>query len=82
MPQKRVASSEHLLQLSQGNLWVAKYVVEFCTLARGSGWNELTLRAAFLHGLNEEILTEMGFLDENLTLNSLIDLTIRLDKLL
>lgn len=43
--------SKHLLTLSQGNRRAAEYALEFCTLAVGSGWNELALKAAFRRGL-------------------------------
>lgn len=48
----------------------------------GSGWNELALKVTFQRGLNEMVLTEMACHDESLTLDSLIDLAIRLDNLL
>lgn len=68
--------------LSQGNCQVAEYALEFRMLAVGNGWNELVLKAAFHWGLNEAVLTEMACRDKRLSLDSFIDLTIRLDNLL
>lgn len=51
-------------------------------LAAGSGWNEPTLKAAFRQGLNSEVLNELACCNEQLTLDFLIDLAIRLDHLL
>lgn len=59
---------------------MAEYALEFRTLAAGSRWNELVLKAAFWHGLNETVLTEMACRD--LSLDSLIDYTLGLDDLL
>lgn len=53
---------------------MVKYALEFRTLADGSGWNELALKAAFCTG--------MACHDKELSLDSLIDLVICLDNLL
>lgn len=75
-------ASEQLLTLSQANRHTAVYVLEFLTPAAGREWNKPVLKAAFRWGLNEEILTKISCCDELLSLDSLIDLAIRLDNLL
>lgn len=59
-----------------------KYALEFCTIAVGSAWNEPALKAAFWQGLDPRVLTELACQDKQATLDSLIDLSICLDKLL
>lgn len=71
-----------LLTMKQGSRCVAEYALEFCTVVARSVWNEPTLRTVFRQGLNPNIVTELACCDEQLALDSLIDLTIRLDHLL
>lgn len=68
-----------MLALSQGN---GRASLKFHILTCGSGWNKSALKSAFHHGLNAESLTKITFRDENMSLDSLIDLAIHLDNLL
>lgn len=56
--------------------------MEFCTLATGNEWNEPAPKAAFRQGLNPLILIELACCYVQQMLDSLIDLYIRLDKVL
>lgn len=57
-------------------------MLEFRTIETESSWNEFTLKAVFRKGLNENICTKMACLDDEASLDSLIDLAIQLDNLL
>lgn len=59
-----------------------EYALEFCTLAAESGWGNSALRAIFLRGLNSDIFIELACWDDEVTLDALIEMTIRLDNLL
>lgn len=58
------------------------YALEFRTVVAGSRWNEPMLKTVFRQGLNANILKEMACRDDSSTLDTLIDLAIRLDNLL
>lgn len=58
------------------------FVLKFRTLATESQWNKPALKAAFRRGLNNDILTEQACQDDEAMLDSLIDLSIRIDNLL
>lgn len=58
------------------------YALEFCILAAESGWNEAALKDVFPAGLNPEVQKEMACHDDEKSLDSLMDLAIRLDNLL
>lgn len=72
---------EQLLTLTQGRRTIAEFALDLCTLAVGSQWNELALTAAFCQGMNMEVLTELMRHDDQGSLDSLVDMTIHLDKL-
>uniref|UniRef100_A0A674N2G5 CCHC-type domain-containing protein n=1 Tax=Takifugu rubripes TaxID=31033 RepID=A0A674N2G5_TAKRU len=69
-----------LLDLRQGNSSASEYAVNFCILAAESGWGDSALQAIFLKGLAGELKDELAVRDECHSLNSLIDLTIRIDN--
>lgn len=75
-------TGEELLTMTQGSCCVAEYGLQLRTIAARSEWNEPALKAVFHQGLNPEIVTELACRDKHLTLDSLNDLTIRLDRLL
>ena len=81
-PYEGKVSGELLCQLRQGKRSVVDYSLEFRTLAASSGWNEEALLVIFRQGLNPEILRELASKDDNLTLDQLITLAIKLDQLL
>lgn len=69
-----------LLDLRQGNSSASDYAVNFRILAAESGWGDSALQAIFLKGLAGELKDELAVCDECHPLNSLIDLTIRIDS--
>lgn len=71
-------AAEWLLNLS-GAWRVVEYSFEFYTIAAGNRLNKTAIKAVFLHGLKTQMLTELGCQDEHLTLDSLIDMAIRID---
>lgn len=73
---------EKLFTLQQGERTMAEYALEFGPLATGSRWNDLALKVIFCPGHEANILTELACRDEQSTLDSLIDLAIKLDHLL
>lgn len=68
------------LLFKQGWRHEVDYGLQFCTLAAGSGGNELALKDAFCQGLNTEVLTELACWDDQVTLYSFLDLAICLDN--
>lgn len=66
----------------QGERRVSEYSLEFHPLSVGSGWNEVALKAVFSSGSRPLFLTELVCHVVQQTLDSLIDLAIRLDNLL
>lgn len=60
----------------------AEYTLGFHMLAAKSGWNEPVLKAVFHWVLNHNILMKMSQPNDKASLDSLIDLAIRLDNLL
>ncbi len=69
-----------LLDLQQGRLSVSEYAVNFRILAAESGWDDSALQAIFLKGLAGELKDELAVQEECNSVNSLIDLAIRLDN--
>lgn len=69
-----------LLDLQQLGLSVSEYTVKFRILAAESGWDDSALQAIFFKGLYGEVKDELAVRDECNSLNSLIDLAIRLDN--
>lgn len=47
---------EQLLSVNQGQWTAMDYLLEFCTLAAESGWNELVLNVAYHTALNPEVI--------------------------
>ena len=69
-----------LMGLRQGRRRVSDYVVEFRTLAVDSGWNNSSLCDAYLHGLTEALKDQLAPLELPEDLDSLISLTMKIDK--
>lgn len=59
---------------------VTEYTLEFQTIVARSEWNEPALKMLFPNRLNLEVVTGLACCDDQLTLDSLIDLAIRLDR--
>lgn len=60
----------------------AEYALTVRSVGTSSGWNEPALRTLFRRGLHEEVQTKLACRDDNLTLDALIAMAIRLDNLL
>ncbi|XP_045080421.1 uncharacterized protein LOC123492194 [Coregonus clupeaformis] len=61
-------------------LLVADYAVDFRTFAAESAWNPESLFDTFLHGLSEVVKDELAARELPMDLDSLIALTIRIDR--
>uniref|UniRef100_A0A3Q1FXS7 Retrotransposon gag domain-containing protein n=1 Tax=Acanthochromis polyacanthus TaxID=80966 RepID=A0A3Q1FXS7_9TELE len=79
-PLQGAAAKKGLGALTQGGQSVAEYVVEFRTLAAAVDWNDSAIRYLFQRGLNEDLKDQLASRDKVSDLNSLIELTIRLDN--
>lgn len=75
------AISEQLLSLKQYSHRVSEYALDIRILGAKSGWNEGSLQAVFSQGLNTIIRKKLACRDVALSVDSLIDLAIRLDNL-
>lgn len=71
---------EKQLSLSQGRQSMVEFTLCFHTLAVESEWNELSLKAAFRRGLTAISLLACWY--DEATLDSLIDMSIKIDSLL
>ncbi|KAI4902633.1 hypothetical protein NFI96_002208 [Prochilodus magdalenae] len=80
-PHDSKSHGELLSRLRQGSRSVAEYSLEFRTIAAGTGWNEPALLTYYRLGLNQDVLTELACRDDDLSLDELITLAIRLDHL-
>lgn len=60
----------------------AEYALEFHTLEAKSMWDELLLKVVYCQGLNGDIKIEMACHDDAVTLDKLINLSIKLDNIL
>lgn len=69
-----------LVHLKQNQRRVADYAIEFRTLAADSGWNELALLDAFLHGLSDSVKDQLAPLELPTDLDSTIAIAIRIDN--
>ncbi|KAI2657893.1 Transposon Tf2-6 polyprotein [Labeo rohita] len=74
-------ASRLLSSLRQGKRSAADYAIEFRTLAATCEWNEPALTARFLEGLTEEVREEILSRDVPSSLDQMVELAIRLDKL-
>ena len=73
-------AARELMGIRQGNQSVSDYAIRFRTLATDSGWNEESLFDAFLYGLAEPIRDQLVNRDLPANVNSLIELTVKIDK--
>jgi hypothetical protein len=68
-----------LIQLRQDFHRVDDYVVDFCTLAAQSSWNQEALFDMFLHGVSEVMKDKLAARELPTDLDPLIAFTIRID---
>ena len=81
-PAEGLEVGEQLLKLEQGDRTVADYSLVFRTIAARSGWNDRSLLTVYRRGLKPDIQSELACRDDDLTLDQLMELAIRLDNLL
>ena len=71
-----------MFHLRQGTRSAQDFVLEFRTLAAGVGWNDRALIDHYRCSLREDVRRELACRDTKLTLDEVIDMSIRLDNLL
>ena len=81
-PPEGRAAGERLFHLRQGMRSAQDFALEFRTLAAGAGWNDRALIDHYRCSLREDVRRELACRDTTLSLDGLIDLSIRLDHLL
>lgn len=72
-------AAAELVRLLQRTSSVTDYAIAFKTLAINSGWNDAALRAQFLEGLNPAIQDEVAARDPPTSLETAIDLALRIE---
>uniref|UniRef100_A0AAY5L9K7 Retrotransposon gag domain-containing protein n=1 Tax=Esox lucius TaxID=8010 RepID=A0AAY5L9K7_ESOLU len=81
-PHEGREAGERLFHLRQGMRSAQEFALEFRTLAAGSGWNERALIDHYRCSLREDVRRELACRDASLSLDQLVDISIRLDNLL
>lgn len=81
-PPEGRAAGERLFHLRQETRSAQDFALEFRTLAAGAGWNDRALMDHFRCSLREDVRRELACRDNTLSLDELIDMSIRLDNLL
>ena len=76
------AAGERLFHLRQEKRSAQEYALECRTLAAGPGWNDRALIDHYRCSLREDIRRELACRDTALSVDELIDMSIRLDNLL
>ncbi|MGL5501319.1 MAG: DUF4939 domain-containing protein, partial [Plesiomonas shigelloides] len=71
---------ERLYHLSQNNLSVSEYALQFRTLAAASGWNERSLLTTYRQGLHPRVRLQLAADDDTMGLERFIQLSIRTDR--
>ena len=73
---------ERLFHLRQEKKSAQDFALELRTLAAGAGWNDRALIDHYWCSLREDVRRELACREATLSLNELIDMSIRLDNLL
>jgi hypothetical protein len=81
-PPEGRAAVERLFHLRQEPRSAQDFALEFRTLAAGVGWNDRALMDHYRRSLQEDVRRELACRDTTLSLDELIDMSIRLDNLL
>lgn len=55
-------------------------LIEFCTIAAESGWNDIALQGVFYRGLHDQLKDELATRNDIASLDQLISNSIRLDN--
>uniref|UniRef100_A0A673W8Q5 Gypsy retrotransposon integrase-like protein 1 n=1 Tax=Salmo trutta TaxID=8032 RepID=A0A673W8Q5_SALTR len=81
-PPEGRAAGERLFHLRQETRSAQDFALEFRTLAAGAGWNDRALIDHYRCSLRADVRRELACRDAALSLDELIDMSIRLDNLL
>uniref|UniRef100_A0A4W5KNK7 CCHC-type domain-containing protein n=1 Tax=Hucho hucho TaxID=62062 RepID=A0A4W5KNK7_9TELE len=81
-PPEGRAAGERLFHLRQETRSAQDFALEFRTLAAGAGWNDRALIDCYRCSLREDVRRELACRDATLSLDELIDMSIRLDNML
>lgn len=73
---------ERLFHLRQEMRSTQDFALEFRTLAAGAGWNDRALMDHYRCSLQEDVRRELACRDTTLSLDELIDMSIRMENLL
>lgn len=81
-PLKGRQAKSQLLDLQQGNCSVSEYAINFLILGVENGWDDSARQAIFLKGLSGQLKDELALREECSSLNSMIDLAIRINNMI
>ena len=73
------AATQQLFRIRQGQRSISDYAIDFRTLAASARWGEQELHGAYFNGLSERLLDELSTCKLPVSLDTLIDLTLRID---
>ena len=73
------AATRQLFRIRQGQRPVSDYAIEFRTLAASAGWGERELHGAYYNGLSDRLLDKLSTCDLPVSLEGLVELTLRID---
>ncbi|MEE6523875.1 hypothetical protein FKM82_022980 [Ascaphus truei] len=79
-PARQLTAASSLHHITQGDRPVARYAVEFRTLAAETGWNNEALSSAFWQSLSEPLKDELAARERPTNLEDLISLCVRVDQ--
>ena len=72
-------ATRQLFWICQGQRPVSDYAIEIHTLAASAGWGERELHGEYYNGLSERLLDELSTCNLPISLEGLVDLTLRID---
>ena len=76
------AATRQLFRIHQGQRSISDYAIDFRILAASAGWGEQELHGAYYNGLSERLLDELSTCELPVSLEGLIDLTLRINAML
>lgn len=74
------AAAHRLLNLKQGRLSMADYLIEFWTLAEETGWGQSALISTLLNNLCDELKRELVMRELPVTLSDVMTLCVKVDE--
>ena len=72
-------ATRQLFWIGQGQRSISDYAIEFRTLAASAEWGERELHGAYYNGLTERLLDELSTCELPVSLEALVELTLRID---